>query len=282
MPEIPRWSIDGEIMAVDAVSGGLFLKPGLDQINDGRMDGKGVEGDFEQTLSRVLQENPGAEQVSGRKAAAAAELIQLEMMHSAINMGVDRYSEPPQRKLARTLSLLIENEGKCPTCGHGKNVISGDEAEVLQTDVAAEPQEAQAQLQERPASVAGNTKIDSIINTASRRFGVEASLIKAVIKAESNFNSRAVSSAGARGLMQLMPGTARGLGVTDSFDPEQNVMAGTRFLKDLLNRYGGDLNSALAAYNWGPGNVDKRTGFLPRETRQYLAKVKEYYQEYMG
>ncbi|QOX80715.1 lytic transglycosylase domain-containing protein [Trichlorobacter lovleyi] len=119
--------------------------------------------------------------------------------------------------------------------------------------------------------------IEQTISKASQRYGVDAGLIKAVIKAESNFNPRAVSSAGAQGLMQLMPATARGLGVSNSFDPEQNVMAGTRFLKGLLDRYNGDLDSALAAYNWGPGNVDRRPDRLPRETREYLVKVKQYY-----
>jgi soluble lytic murein transglycosylase-like protein len=80
--------------------------------------------------------------------------------------------------------------------------------------------------------------------------------------------------------MQLMPATARGLGVTNSFDPEQNVMAGTKFLKDLLARYNGNVDKALAAYNWGPGNVDRKPHLLPRETREYLVKVKEYYNQF--
>ncbi|MGA7829262.1 MAG: lytic transglycosylase domain-containing protein [Geobacteraceae bacterium] len=122
--------------------------------------------------------------------------------------------------------------------------------------------------------------IDEIIAKAARRFNVEPGLIKAVIKAESNFNPGAVSPVGARGLMQLMPGTARDLGVTDSFNPEQNVMAGTRYLRQMLDRYDGNLESALAAYNWGPGNVDKRGSFLPRETREYLVKIKSYYSDF--
>jgi len=80
--------------------------------------------------------------------------------------------------------------------------------------------------------------------------------------------------------MQLMPGTARALGVSDSFDPEQNVMGGTRFLRDMLKRYDGNIDSALAAYNWGPGNVDKRPASLPRETREYQARVKQLYAMY--
>jgi len=124
--------------------------------------------------------------------------------------------------------------------------------------------------------------LDPIIAKASQKYGVDVGLIKAVIKAESNFNSQAVSHAGAQGLMQLMPATARSLGVNDSFDPEQNVMAGTRFLKDMLHRYSGNVDSALAAYNWGPGNVDRRPDALPRETRDYLARVKQLYATYTG
>ena len=122
--------------------------------------------------------------------------------------------------------------------------------------------------------------LDPVISKASRRYGVDAGLIKAVIKAESDFNPQAVSPAGARGLMQLMPATARSLGVSDSFDPEQNVMGGTCFLKDMLQRYGGNVDAALAAYNWGPGNVDRRPDHLPRETRDYLARVKQLYASY--
>lgn len=126
----------------------------------------------------------------------------------------------------------------------------------------------------------GSQWLDAIIAKASGRYGVDGGLIKAVIKAESGFNPNAVSHAGAQGLMQLMPGTARSLGVSDSFDPEQNVMAGTRFLRDLLKRYNGNLDSALAAYNWGPGNVDRKPDLLPRETRDYLVRVKQLYSSY--
>jgi len=124
-----------------------------------------------------------------------------------------------------------------------------------------------------PPSHAANS-FDDIIQRASRSYGVDERLIRAVIRAESGFRVDAVSPAGARGLMQLMPATARQLGVSDPFDPEQNVMAGTRFLRDLLKRYGGDVDRALAAYNWGPGNVDRHGMRLPSETRAYIARVK--------
>ncbi len=121
--------------------------------------------------------------------------------------------------------------------------------------------------------------INEIIDHAADRFNVDPDLIRGVIKAESNFNSHSTSPKGAKGLMQLMPATARDLGVKDPYDPYENVMGGTRYLKGLLDRYGGDIDRALAAYNWGMGNVEKYPGRLPRETRTYISRIKEYYLE---
>ncbi|RIE04479.1 lytic transglycosylase domain-containing protein [Cohnella faecalis] len=131
-----------------------------------------------------------------------------------------------------------------------------------------------------------SSAFDGLISAAAAKYGVDPALIKGIVQTESSFQSNAVSSAGAKGLMQLMDGTARGLGVTDSLDPAQNVEGGTRFLSYLLRKYEGNVTSALAAYNAGPGRVDRlglttdallasRMSELPEETQQYIGKVLE-------
>lgn len=116
--------------------------------------------------------------------------------------------------------------------------------------------------------------IDRSIEKAARKYDLAPKLIKAVIRAESNFQVDARSPAGAQGLMQLMPGTARELGVKDSFDIDQNIDGGSRYLRQMLDRYSGNLRMALSAYNAGPGNVDKFGGRVPfAETRQYVDRV---------
>lgn len=119
-----------------------------------------------------------------------------------------------------------------------------------------------------------------IIGDAGQKYGVDPSLIKAVIQAESGGYPLAVSKAGARGLMQLMPETAADLGVTNPFDPAQNIMGGTRYLRNLLDRYRGDVKLALAAYNWGMGNLEKRPESMPRETKNYISQVENLYRNY--
>ncbi|HTX02359.1 MAG TPA: lytic transglycosylase domain-containing protein [Candidatus Acidoferrales bacterium] len=124
-------------------------------------------------------------------------------------------------------------------------------------------------------------QIDALVNENAQSQAVDPALIKAIIANESGFNANATSNAGAQGLMQLMPGTASGLGVTDAYDPAQNVAGGTKYIKGLLDRFGGDVRLAVAAYNAGPGAVEKYGGVPPyAETQNYVQNVLSSYAKY--
>lgn len=130
------------------------------------------------------------------------------------------------------------------------------------------------------------SNFNDVIKSASSMYGVAERLISAVVKAESNFNPMALSKAGAMGLMQLMPATAKALGVADPYNPEQNIFGGTRYLRQLLDRYGGDVKMALAAYNCGSGTLNRlnisdlddpqQFANLPSETRNYIKTIMQY------
>lgn len=127
-----------------------------------------------------------------------------------------------------------------------------------------------------------NCQFDAIIVRASRKYNIDPVLIKSMIKAESDFNPRIVSRAGAKGLMQLMPATARQMGVKNIFDPEENIMAGTRFLNYMLIEFNYDIKKALAAYNAGPGHVRRYNGIPPfPETKSYLRKIERNYKDFI-
>jgi hypothetical protein len=126
------------------------------------------------------------------------------------------------------------------------------------------------------------TDYEDLIVKASERYRVDPALVKAVIKAESNFNHRAVSPVGARGLMQLMPSTAATLRVEDSFHPENNINGGVRYLRYLMNLFSGDLPLVLAAYNAGENTVLRYNNRIPpyQETRTYVRRVLDYFDKY--
>ncbi len=123
----------------------------------------------------------------------------------------------------------------------------------------------------------GTVSMDRLFEQAADRYGVDADLLKAIGKAESGFDPSVVSSAGAIGVMQLMPGTAQSLGVSNPYDAEQNIMGGAKYISQLLDKYDGDVQLALAAYNAGSGNVDKYGGIPPfGETQNYVNRVLGY------
>ena len=123
-------------------------------------------------------------------------------------------------------------------------------------------------------STSYNGKYENIIKSAAQKYNLPERLISSVIKHESSFKNNTVSHAGAQGLMQLMPGTAKFLGVTNSFDPAQNINGGAKYLRQMLNQFNGNMELAIAAYNAGPGNVKKYGGIPPfKETQNYVKRV---------
>lgn len=131
-----------------------------------------------------------------------------------------------------------------------------------------------------PAPVAPE-QIDRLVSANANAWGVDPALVKAIIANESGFNANATSKTGAQGLMQLEPGTAAGLGVSNAYDPAQNIWGGTRYIRGLLDRFHGDTRLAVAAYNAGPGAVEKYGGVPPyAETQAYVDNVLDSYQKY--
>lgn len=123
-----------------------------------------------------------------------------------------------------------------------------------------------------------SAQLDAIFDEAAAKYGVDAKFLKAIAKCESDFSTECTSRSGAMGIMQLMPQTAASLGVTNAYDPYQNIMGGARYISEKLAQYNGDKSLALAAYNAGSGNVAKYGGIPPfKETQNYVAKVMAYY-----
>ncbi len=133
-------------------------------------------------------------------------------------------------------------------------------------------------------SLAGDTdavSYDAFIREAAEKHSVDRELVKAIIKVESDFNPWAVSKKGAQGLMQIMPENSRRLEVKNPFDPRENILAGTRFFRTMMDRFNGNVSFALAAYNAGPETVDRHRGIPPfQETEAYVEKVMRYYRRY--
>lgn len=137
---------------------------------------------------------------------------------------------------------------------------------------------ASASVKLEASGLSCSAQLDAIFDEAAAKYGVDAKFLKAIAKCESDFSPECTSSSGAMGIMQLMPQTAASLGVTNAYDPYQNIMGGARYISEKLAQYNGDKSLALAAYNAGSGNVAKYGGIPPfKETQNYVAKVMAYY-----
>ncbi|MDR6880119.1 lytic transglycosylase domain-containing protein [Bacillus sp. 3255] len=209
------------------------------------------------------------------------ELLQLQIMGktSLLAGNAESSSTDDSSDFSALLSTLM---GQASVSGDDNGSLSGNPANRIPSSLTA-LNRAYSPLQSVSHASAAS-QFDGLIQEASSKYGVAVPLVKAVIQQESSFNHQAVSPAGAKGLMQLMDGTGRGFGVTNPFDPQQNVDAGTHFLSNLLKKYNGNEGVALAAYNAGPGRVDRlgirndqdlanKLHLLPKETQAYVSQV---------
>jgi hypothetical protein len=190
--------------------------------------------------------------LSREKLKLLAEIIQVQLKSTFLSFGNDSEEKSSNFNIEDLLLKLSNNS----------SLIDSQVSKIEQSD---------------PVILDSKShNIENVINEASEKYKVNSDLIRSVIRAESNFNPDATSSKGAMGLMQLMPETAKDLGVERPYDISENVMGGTNYLKTLLDRYEGNTDLALAAYNWGMGNLERNPENLPRETRDYIAKINKF------
>lgn len=209
-------------------------------------------------------------------------VIAVTLLIAAASAGADdrRFtaSEVPGARLKKPGKVVISNDSRAITAYR----FFGDIREALVTLRSARvfPTRAYGSVvYDSRSSAAVPGELNAAIHDAARTHGVDPRLVAAVARRESAFNARAVSSKGAGGVMQLMPATASYLGVRDVFDARQNIFGGTRYLRTLLDTFNGDLDLTLAAYNAGPGAVQKHKGIPPyRETRAYVIAVRSMYE----
>lgn len=208
-------------------------------------------------------------------------VIALTLLLSTTAVADDRKfsaSSVPNAKLKKSGRVVVSNDHRAITAWRFHHDIRESLVSLRSSRRLAMKSFGSAVFDSR-ASVKAPRHYTPFIEEAARTHGVDPRLVAAVARRESAWNVNAVSRAGACGLMQLMPDTARYLGVTNVFDARENIFGGTRYLRTLLDTFGGDLDLTLAAYNAGPGAVEKYRGVPPyRETRAYVAAVKATYE----
>ncbi|ERP39377.1 transglycosylase SLT domain-containing protein [Chitinivibrio alkaliphilus] len=265
------------------------MMQGADLAHDARL--KAVAGEFQQIFTDIMVRSMRAtvpqnslvpqslaEDMYQQMLDSEIARLMSEQGDSSLSQGIIRQVSPElAQNHENTLSALsrLKSEGRPrPSI---ERIDGPEKSQVSSGDTNEAGVERPSSPEKRLSSVAAQTTAayEHIIGMASQEFAVDKNIIAAIIHAESSGRPRAQSPAGAKGLMQLMDGTARDMGVQDSFDPVDNIRGGTRYFKKMYERYEGDLSLALAAYNAGPGNVDRYGGVPPfGETLRYIDTVK--------
>jgi soluble lytic murein transglycosylase-like protein len=194
-------------------------------------------------------------------------------MKTSPSNGITAYKEASEVNLPYEASTTQTPISQKPVISENKQNISISGLNDYRKTIS--PASAKSLLQYKSSS--SNQAIEKAVQDASVQYQLSPNLIKGVIKAESNFDANAVSPAGAQGLMQLMPGTAKDMGVKNPFDIKQNIDGGSRYLKKMMDMFGGNVRQALSAYNAGPETVKRYNGNVPyNETRQYVDRVLDH------
>ncbi|MEO5345378.1 MAG: lytic transglycosylase domain-containing protein [Magnetococcus sp. YQC-9] len=226
-----------------------------------------TNGTFNELLMQAVEERSGSG--GNNKLSTASVNALVEAVMTSLRQAKDSIGGLPTG-LSAIGGLSSGDEALSMSCGMPTSLPQGYQSGVIRHAKTRAPVDPTERI---PPKLEGGN-YEQIIQRASERYGVDADLIRSVIKVESDFNPKAVSHAGAQGMMQLMPGTAAELGVKDPFNAEENIMGGTLYLSRLLDRYDGNVRSALAAYNWGMGNLERQpASAMPGETRRYVARI---------